>query len=547
MSVAINFRMAREVPAPVAAVAVAVPSDRIGDDALEVDWDYLQRVGFEGKLGQITSLRVGSGPVVLIFGTGPSTGLSPVQVRRAAGYLGRAARGYDSLGVVLLEVLRDGVDHAVAAQALVEGIVLGTYRFEAYKREPRPHKLREVAILGRSTAATRAALERGSAVGDAVCLARDLVNEPGGSLTAVAFAARARRVAREAGLRIEVLDKRAIASEKMGALLAVNKGSEQPPRYLRLTYRPRGAKRSIALVGKGITFDSGGLSLKTAEGMKTMKDDMGGAAAVLGAMSALRDVGVRHEVRGYIPLTDNMTGGDAQRVGDVLTTRNGTTVEVLNTDAEGRLVLADALCDAVEREPDVIVDVATLTGACMAALGSKIAGIMGNNESWVSEVLSAASRAGERSWWLPLPREYRKDLDSPIADLKNIGSAYGGALTAGLFLQEFVQDVPWAHIDIAGPAWTEEAEAEVARGGTGFGVRLLLEMVTTAEVPARPSASNSGKSISTRKSKSKAKRKAASPKSSAKKSPAKKSPAKKKSARKAPAKKSPAKKKSSRR
>jgi leucyl aminopeptidase len=530
----ITFRMAREVPDPVTAVAIAVPSDRVGDKALAVDWDYLERIGFEGKLGQHATLRVGSGPIVLVFGVGATADLTPVVVRRAMGTVGRVARGYRSLAVVLLEVLPASTDAAAAAQALVEGVTLGAYRFAAYKSAPGKDELATVALLGASTAATRAALERGQAVAEAVCLARDLVNEPGGALTAAAFATRARSVARRAGVTIEVLDEKRIRAEKMGGLLAVNRGSVEPPRYLRLAYRPAGAKRVVALVGKGITFDSGGLSLKTAEGMKTMKDDMGGAAAVLGAMSALRAVGVEHEVRAYVPLTDNMPGGDAQRVGDVFTARNGTTVEVLNTDAEGRLVLADALSDASARQPDAIVDLATLTGACMVALGMKVAGVMGNSEPWITEVLSAAMRAGERAWWLPLPREYRRDIDSEIADLKNIGSAHGGALTAGLFLQEFVAGVPWVHVDIAGPAWSEEVEHEVGKGGTGYGVRLLLELLTVAEVPARarPAANKAPatrKAPAKRKAPARKKAPAAKKPSAVKKAPSKKkAPAKRK-------------------
>jgi leucyl aminopeptidase len=236
----------------------------------------------------------------------------------------------------------------------------------------------------------------------------------------------------------------------------------------------------LALVGKGITFDSGGLSIKTADGMMTMKDDMGGAAAILGAMSAVAAVAPRCRVTAYIPSTDNMTGPDATRPGDVLRMYGGTTVEVLNTDAEGRLILGDALVLASEEGADAIVDLATLTGAVITALGSRVAGLMGNDDDWLAQVQTAADRAGERVWPLPLPDDYRKGLDSDVADLRNISRDKGaGAITAALFLREFVgEGIPWAHLDIAGPAWSDNVDGEVVKGGTGFGVRALLELAS---------------------------------------------------------------------
>jgi leucyl aminopeptidase len=243
----------------------------------------------------------------------------------------------------------------------------------------------------------------------------------------------------------------------------------------------------VAFVGKGVVFDSGGLSLKTASGMETMKTDMSGAAAVIAAMSTLRDLGVKTRVYGYVPLVENMPSGHAIRPGDVLKIRNGKTVEVLNTDAEGRLILADALAMAVDDKPQAIVDVATLTGACMVALGDKVAGLMGNDDAWIDAVRDAAIRAGESVWPLPLPEEYRKMLDSEIADLRNIGTApYGGALTAGLFLREFAGDVPWTHLDIAGPARASADDGYIVKGGTGFGVRTLIEIARTFTPPTQP-------------------------------------------------------------
>jgi leucyl aminopeptidase len=279
-----------------------------------------------------------------------------------------------------------------------------------------------------------------------------------------------------------VLDLAAIKRLRLGGLLGVNRGSVQPPQFVEIEYKPTGRPTgTLAFVGKGITFDSGGLSLKTGAGMMTMKCDMSGAAAVIGAMSVLPEVAPKVRVIGYLPITDNMTDGDATRPGDILRIRNGKTVEVLNTDAEGRLILADALVLASEARPDAIVDLATLTGACLVALGPSIAGLMGNDQAWNDQVRAAADRVGERLWPLPLPEDYRKMLDSPVADLKNIGGPHGGALTAGLFLREFVgEGIPWVHLDIAGPAFNEATEdGEIPKGGTGFGVRTLIELART--------------------------------------------------------------------
>jgi len=318
----------------------------------------------------------------------------------------------------------------------------------------------------------------------AVAMARDLVNEPAGALTPRALADRAAEIAEAGGLRLTVLDEAQIVIERLGGLAGVAQGSDQPARLIELVYDPPGARGAVALVGKGITFDSGGLSIKTAEGMETMKTDMSGAAAVLGAMSVIAALAPPVKVVAIIPTTENMPGGAAVKPGDVLSIRNGTTVEVLNTDAEGRLVLADGLSLAVEAGVDAIIDVATLTGACVVALGRKVAGLMGNDQGWVDEVRAAGDRAGEELWPLPLPEDYRKLIDSDIADIKNISSGrYAGALTAGLFLREFVGGVPWAHLDIAGPARSDEDDGYLQKGGTGFGVRTLVEAVMTFRAP----------------------------------------------------------------
>jgi leucyl aminopeptidase len=291
-------------------------------------------------------------------------------------------------------------------------------------------------------------------------------------------------VAERENLVATVMDLDDIVEAGLGGLIGVNKGSHHPPRLVVLAYEPPSPKGTLALVGKGITFDSGGLSMKPPDGMMTMKDDMAGAAAVLGAFSAMAAVGVKSRVIGFMPLTDNMVSGDATRPGDVLRIRNGTTVEVLNTDAEGRLILADALCLAVEEGPDAIVDLATLTGAVDIALGPAYAGMLGNHDGWLDQVRSASVRAGEGLWPLPLPDDYRRHLESEIADLRNISKVRSaGTLTAGLFLSNFVGDVPWAHLDIAAAAWSGETRGADAAGGTGFGVRTLLELARTFKRP----------------------------------------------------------------
>jgi leucyl aminopeptidase len=273
---------------------------------------------------------------------------------------------------------------------------------------------------------------------------------------------------------VTVKDEVELAAESFGGIVGVGQGAANPPRLVELRYEPEGARGRVVLVGKGITFDSGGLSLKSPDGMITMKTDMSGAAAVIAVMSALRELGVQVAVTGYLATAENMPSGMALRPGDVLKMKNGKTVEVLNTDAEGRLVMADALALGATAQPDAIVDVATLTGACVIALGKRYAGLMSNDDDLAAELLEAAGTAGERAWRLPLPEEYRKDLDSDVADLKNVGGRDGGALVAGLFLQEFVDGRPWAHLDIAGPARRDSEDGYLGKGASGAAVRTLL-------------------------------------------------------------------------
>jgi leucyl aminopeptidase len=474
MSTSISISHAAAMPEEVDLVAVGVRLDQVAADAPGVDEEVVRLAGFEAKPGHTFVTQTDHGPRLLVgIGAEPS----PADYRKIGAAVSKAAKDRASVAVDVLAGLAGG-DRAAAAQALTEGLILGTYRFDAYK-DGDAVKLATATIVGSGGKRVADAVDRGVAVAAAIVLVRDLVNTPGGDMTPKAFAARATSAAEAAGLEIEVLDKAAIRKEKLGGLLGVSRGSAQEPRFVKLTHRPEGKPRGrIALVGKGVTFDAGGLSIKTATGMEGMKTDMAGAATALAALTLVPVVAPRLEVTAYLPLTDNMLGPDAMRVGDVLRARNGKTIEVLNTDAEGRLILADALSLAVESEPDAIIDLATLTGACMVALGDRTAGVMGNHDELRSRVIDAADRAGELMWPLPLPDHLRKPLDSEVADLRNIGAGpYGGALTAGIFLREFVGDTPWAHLDIAGPAASSSAYDEVAKGGTGFGVRTLVALL----------------------------------------------------------------------
>ncbi len=465
------------VPADVDLVAVGVRVGHEGVDAPGLDVDLADIAGFEAKVGQTLVASTADG-VRLLVGLGDEA--DPAELRRIGAATAKAALRCETLAVDALDNLDSG-RRVAAAAALTEGLALGTYSFADYKDPAPTTVIAAITVVAKGGRKVTEAVERGAAVARAMGLVRDLVNTPGGDLTPSAFADQAAEVAADVGLEIEVLDRVAIAAAGLGGLLGVARGSGQEPRFVKLTHRPDGRIRgTVALVGKGVTFDSGGLSIKTAGGMEWMKGDMAGAATVLGAMSLVPMLAPRMAVTGYLPLTDNMLGPDATRVGDILRLRNDKTVEVLNTDAEGRLILADALAMAAEDGPDAIIDLATLTGACVVALGDRTAGVMGNNTVLRERVLAAADAAGEAMWPLPFPEHLRKGLDSEIADLRNIGAnGSGGALTAGIFLREFVDDVPWAHVDIAGPADTTTAWDEQARGGTGFGVRTLVNLLAT--------------------------------------------------------------------
>ncbi len=490
MSDPVAVKIAKTIPGSATAVAVTACSDRLSKVA-GVRKAAMTRAGFTGAAGQSLVLNDGDSTRV-ILGVGPSETAGAVQLRTAAAVFARSVMRHRKVAFEFPAPSDlPSLDLDEGVRAVTEGLILGAYSFDTHNTKAAERTRTDSATIavGDQITAARVAAERGRVTANAVWFARDLVNEPGGTLTPTVFADRAAARATAAGLTAEILTEKEIAAERLGGLIAVNLGSEEPPRLLKLTYEPRadlmqeegGEFPTVALVGKGITFDSGGLSLKPADSMMTMKCDMAGAAAVISTMTALPELDVAVRVVSFTPMTDNMTGGIAQRPGDVYTARNGTTVEVLNTDAEGRLVLAEALVLASEEEPDAIIDLATLTGACMVALGNSIAGFMGNDEGFSEMVTQAAARSGERVWQLPLPADYRKGLDSQVADLRNIGNGrLGGALVAGLFLQEFVQDgIPWVHVDMAGPSFLDAPDGEYPRGGTGFGVRLLLELLET--------------------------------------------------------------------
>jgi leucyl aminopeptidase len=479
MPVSVTAETAVSEDADVVGVPAAPGPVLLGDDRGITVAD-LQARGFEGKLGETATF---DGTIVV--GVGDTAALTPDVVRRASAALVKEAWKRTSIVNTLLDAVPADGDRPGAAQAAAEGTLLATYRFGRYKKEPKDPTLARVAIVAKGGKRVRDAVDRGVAIANAVMQARDLVNTPAGDLTPPVFADLAVDVAKRAGIKAEVIDETKAAKLGLGGIIGVGKGSDNPPRLVKLTYEPTGRTRGhLALVGKGITFDSGGLSIKPGDSMMTMKIDMSGAAAVLCAMSVLPALAAPVKVTGYLCLAENMVSGRAIRPGDVLRINNGTTVEVLNTDAEGRLVLADGLSLAAAAEPDAIIDLATLTGACVVALGPRIAGLMGNNEALLEQVRAGSERAGEQVWPLPLPPEMRKDLESEIADLKNIaGGRYGGALYAGLFLQEFVGDRPWAHLDIAGPARFESDDAYVPKGGSGFGVRTVIETVLAFKKP----------------------------------------------------------------
>lgn len=462
----------------------------------------LETLGATGAEGEVTKLPAASGlkaPVVLAVGLGDvpakDDGYDAETLRRAAGAASRALSG-SKKGAFALPI-----EDVAAAAAVAEGALLGAYTYDksngngsakntksaknaadADKKNNGP--LAEVALVGGKPRdkAYKAAAERATALVEEINRARDLINTPANLLNPADFAAEAVAAAKEHGLKTEVLDEKALKKGGYGGILGVGQGSEAPPRLVRIAYTHPKAEKTLALVGKGITYDSGGISLKPAGHNETMKCDMSGAAAVFATVVAAARLGLRVNLTGWLALAENMPSGSATRPGDVLSMYGGKTVEVLNTDAEGRLVLADAITRAGEEKPDAIVDVATLTGAMVLALGNRTFGIMTNDEAFRTSLHEIAEEAGEQSWPMPLPAHLRKGIDSPVADLANMGERMGGGLVAGIFLKEFVADgITWGHLDIAGPAFNEGGPfGYTPKGGTGAAVRTLVRLAERA-------------------------------------------------------------------
>lgn len=480
---------------PVAGPGVKEASKALGADLLVALGD----AKLEGKRGQHLTVPVAgpvSGPAsglrgvrsILLVGLGEKKDLDLDGLRDAAGRIAKAVSRYERVATTLAQVARGITD---GAAAVTEGMLLGGYRFDRYKtKDVKPPALTEVLLLVKDAAALRSAkpsVANAALISECVTWARDLVNTPSGDATPEVMAEHAKTMAKEVGLQVKVWSPAEMEKGSFGGVLGVGRGSANPPRFVELTYSGgKAGAAPVALVGKGITFDSGGLSIKGAKSMEWMKVDKAGASATLAAMRAIALLKPKINVIACIPFAENMPGGNAQRPGDVITHRNGMTSEVLNTDAEGRLVLADALSLAVERGAEAIVDAATLTGACMVALGDEVTGVFGNDRSVTREVLAAGKAVGEPGWEMPLWKGYRKQIDSNVADIKNIGGGYAGAITAALFLKEFVGETPWVHLDVAGPAWTDSGTDLGPKGGTGTPVRTMVRWVLSrAESSAR--------------------------------------------------------------
>jgi len=455
------------------------------DAAMDDTLTSLREAGdIRGKANEITTVLAPKGIAarrVLVIGLGKPECVGPAEIAGAAAAATRAitCKQYARIALALPENASGLSWEALTLSAgvgLAQGCVGPGLRKTTAERFA-PAELWLVAPASGPHEEIRRAVRRAEVEARAVGLARELVNTPPCDLYPETFAERARQTVEGTGILCEVFDEHRLEGERMGSLLAVARGSDRPARLVVLRYRRGGNGRTLGLVGKGVTFDSGGLSLKTNEQMVDMKCDMAGAAAVLAAMTAVAELQVPVTVLGVLPLVENLPSGRSMKLGDVLRARGGKTIEVLNTDAEGRLILADALAFAVDQKIDHLVDLATLTGACVVALGTEVAGAMSNNDGWSERVVTAARRAGERVWPLPMYPHYREMIKSHVADIKNTGgSRYGGAITGAKFLEEFVGSTPWVHLDIAGPAWTEHEGPTRDPGGTGYGVRTLVEL-----------------------------------------------------------------------
>ena len=502
--------------ADVQALAVAVFKDEKADEGLLAELDaaagglvrsVLESEELKGKEGETVYLHLpagGDGPKarrLLLVGVGDRADYRPAQVSQFAGAAVRALRSRNVKTVGL--VPRLDADASTAASAAVEGAVIGLFEPDKYRtidKEERTVETLFVVAAGADEEALRRGAERGRIVGESVNFTRDLANEPGAYMTPTIMAERAQEIANEFGLDIDVLDQTRMEQEGMGALLSVARGSDQPPKMMVLTYMPEGKEKIedgedfLALVGKGITFDTGGISIKPSENMELMKYDMTGGATVLGVMRALAQLKPPIPVLGVVPSTENMPSGKATKPGDVVRAMTGKTIEVINTDAEGRLILADAVSYAKKLGATRVIDMATLTGAVSIALGDVNTGILGTDQELINEVIESGREVGEKFWQLPLDKEYSKQIKSDIADIKNVGGRKAGTITAAAFIKEFADGISWAHLDIAGTAWGDDAKPFRAKGPTGVAVRTLVNFVEREAARSNGAGEAGGKS-----------------------------------------------------
>ena len=492
-AVAVTLRPAGDLVADLLVIPVFEDDDLVDEDGLdEAAGGEIARARARGEMtGKLFEVFVtgvaASGwktPRAALIGAGRRADLSSDRLRRIAIVGGLAARQRRLTRIAILHRAAPGIRPGAAAQAYSEGVCLASYDGGSFKSGDHPRtwlESVELRVPGASGALDEE-VERGRILGEYTNRARALANEPGNELPPRVFAARALDIANAAGLQAEVLEEKELASHGMHLLLAIGQGSEEPPRTVVLRHEPALAAPGVVLglVGKGITFDTGGISIKPAENMDKMKDDMSGGAAVICAMAAIARLDAPVRCIGVIPMAENMPGGGAMRPGDVLTSASGKTVEILNTDAEGRLALGDAVWLARELGATHLVDVATLTGACVVALGKTTSGLFGAPDAWVAHVQAASERAGDRCWPMPVFDDYKELFKSEIADFANTGGRAGGAITAALFIKEFTGDLPWVHIDIAGTAWAEEPKPYQPKGATGAGVRTLAELALDA-------------------------------------------------------------------
>ncbi|MEE9202732.1 MAG: leucyl aminopeptidase [Dehalococcoidia bacterium] len=443
----------------------------------------------QGKLREVTVIHtLGRIPPrrVVVVGLGKQAEFNLERLRGVVGETCRALRrvGARKVATILHGAGAGGIGPEAAAQAIAEGCLLGLYTFRQHQAPPPDRReLRELQVVVREAGEAllvRRGVVRGQVLAEATNLARDMSNQPANFMTPSHLAEEAQKVAREHGLGIEVLERDRMQEMGMGGMLGVSQGSRQPPRFIVLTYRGgREGRTAVGFVGKGVTFDSGGISIKPSEGMGDMKGDMSGGATVIAAMKAIAQLRVPVNITGIIPATENLPGGQALKPGDIIRILGGKTVEITSTDAEGRLILADALSYARQQKLAPLVDLATLTGACHVALGDSYSGAFGNNQELVGQVVQAGKDAGERHWPLPLEDEYKEQNKSDVADIKNTGGRYGGAITAALFLSECVGDTPWVHLDIAGPFRSDKDRGYTVKGATGVGVRTLVNLALT--------------------------------------------------------------------